>query len=94
VIERFLFDGIDGEARRRSITERVQLAADVLTNVAKTSLALADAAKARTKRAECLAVALRMPPERFLHEGNIPLLTRHGKGETWIAGPDFPLIVL
>src|SRR4029434_5163946 len=74
MIERFFFDGIDGKAGRSSVAERVELAADVLANVAKAGLAFSYPAKARAKRAEYLAVGFGMPPQGFLHRQNIPLL--------------------
>src|SRR5258705_9440321 len=94
VIERFLFDGIDGEARRRSIAERVQLATDVLANIAKAGLALANATITRAKGAEDLFVGLRMPPEGFLHRENIPLLTKRRKGLKFDTRTEFFSVVL
>jgi catechol 2,3-dioxygenase-like lactoylglutathione lyase family enzyme len=90
MIQRFFLDGVDRETRGCSIAEGVEFAGDVLANVTETGLSFADAAKARTKGTENLAVVLRLPPQSFLHKQNIPRFSIGRKGATRGAWPAFP----
>jgi hypothetical protein len=74
MIQRLLFDGINGEASGRSVTERVKLAADVFSDVAEAGLAFAHPTEARTESAKDAAVIFLMPPQGFFHHKTIPLL--------------------
>ena len=51
MIQRLFFDGIDGEAGRCAVAERIESATDVLTDVAETSLTVPQATEARTQGA-------------------------------------------
>jgi len=79
VVQRFLFDRIDGKPRGRAIAEGIELAADVSADVSKPRLAIAKPAKARAERAENLSVGFAMPPKGLSHGKNIPLLLPDGK---------------
>jgi len=79
MVERLFFDRIDCKPRGRAVAERIKLAADVPTDVAKTGLSIADPAKARTQRTKDLSVGFGLPPKGFSHEKNIPLLPSRSK---------------
>jgi hypothetical protein len=81
MIERFFFDGIDGKTGGCAVAERIEYSTDVFPNITETGLALAETTEARAKCAEYLPIRLRMPPEGFFHEENIPLLRRRSKGD-------------
>jgi len=74
MIERFLFNGIDGKAGRCSVAKGIKLAAEVFTDIAETGLTFGHTAKTRTERAKYSAVIFAAPPEGFFHKKNIALL--------------------
>src|SRR4029434_644022 len=67
MIQRFFFDGIDGEAGGCAVAERIEFAVNVLTDVAEAGLALAQATETRTEGAEDLPIVFCLPPESLFH---------------------------
>src|SRR4029434_6981760 len=92
MIQRFFFDGIDGEAGGCAVAERIEFAVDVLADVAEAALALAQATETRTEGAEDLPIVFCLAPESFFHRQTIPLFRMSGKwlryGATFAAWCD------
>jgi hypothetical protein len=70
MIQRFLFDGIDGKSGGCAVAQGIELAADVLADVAKAGLAVAQTTEARAQGAEDPAIFLSLPPKGLFHMKN------------------------
>src|SRR5262249_22090483 len=68
VAERFLFDRIDLNCSRMSVTERYKLASFVFENEAKSGLSLSHFAITRTQIAADTPIIYFFPPKCFLHK--------------------------
>lgn len=66
MIQRFLFDGVNLQCRRRSIPQVIELAATIDANEAKSGLPIADVAVARAQEAMHAAVWHGLPPTPFV----------------------------
>src|SRR5580658_3637712 len=66
MIQRFFFDGIDLQCRRRSIAQAIKFSALIHTNEAKPRLPGMNVAMPRTKVAVHAPASLRLPPAPFV----------------------------
>ena len=69
VVERFLFDGVQGETGGAAVGGAVESSAFIFSHIAETAGALRDAAIARTQITKHLALFNCFPPSGWLAQG-------------------------